>query len=96
MGAKVGAKGEGHTVPAKQNSSRSNTSLRRNLHNRLSSEQRATGAAERTVSGDMDADLITEIYNLLLRQRRVILDLVDGWHDRCLRQQFLEVLDAIV
>lgn len=85
-----------HTMPAQENSRRSNTPLIRNLDNRRRRKQRTPRAPQRAVRGDMDALLFAEVDNLLLRERRVVLDLVDGRHDGRLRQEFLEVLLAVV
>ena len=83
-------------MPAQKNSRRSNTPLIRNLHNRRRREQRTPRAPQRTVRGDMNTLFFAKVDNLLLRERRVVLDLVDGWHDGRLRQEFLEVLLAVV
>lgn len=85
-----------HTVPAKQNRSRRNTALLGNLDDRLSREQGATGATQGTVGGNVDALLVTEVDNLLLGQRGVILDLVYGWNDGSLGEEFLQVLDTVI
>lgn len=84
------------TVPAQQNSSGSNTALLGNGHDRLGSEQRATGAAQRAVRGDVDALLVAEVDDLLLWQGGVVLDLVGGGDDGGLGQELLQVLDAVV
>lgn len=83
-------------MPAQQNRGRSNAALLGNSDNRLSSKQRAAGTAQRTVSGDVDALLVTEVDNLLLGQGRVVLDLVGGGDDGGLGQELLKVLDAVV
>lgn len=83
-------------MPAQQNSSRSNAALLRNGHDRLGSEQRAAGAAQRTVRGDVDAFLLAEVDDLLLRQGGVVLNLVGGGHDGGLWEELLQVLHAVV
>jgi hypothetical protein len=84
------------TVPAKQNSSRSNSALVGDSHDGLGSEQRATSAAQWAVSGDVDAGLVAEIDNLLLGEQGVVLDLVGSGDNSGLGQEFLEELDAVV
>lgn len=59
-------------------------------------EQRATGAAKGAVGHDVDALLPAKVDNLLLRQRRVVLDLVDGGHDGAVREQLLQVALAVL
>ena len=46
------------------------------LDDRLSGHHGPAGATERAVGHDVDAVLLAEIDNLLLRQRRVVLNLV--------------------
>jgi len=83
-------------VPAKQDRRGRNPSLLRDLDDRLGREERAPRAPQRTVRGDVDALLLAEVDNLLLRQGRVVLDLVDGGHDGDVGQQLLEVPLAVV
>lgn len=83
-------------MPAQQNSSRGNATLLCNGHNGLSSEKRATGAAQRAVSGDVNTLLVAEVNNLLLGQRWVVLDLVDGRDDGGLGQERLQVRNTAV
>lgn len=83
-------------MPAQQNSGRSDASLIGNLHNRCCSKQRATSAAQRAVSSNMDTLFFAEIDNLLLRQRWVVFDLVHSRNDSCLGQKLLEVFLAVV
>ena len=80
------------TVPAKQNSSRSNSALVGDSHDGLGSEQRATSAAQWAVSGDVDAGLVAE----MLGEQGVVLDLVGSGDNSGLGQEFLEELDAVV
>ena len=44
----------------------------------------------------MNALLVAKVNNFLLRQRRVVLNLVGGGDNGGLRQELLEVLDAVV
>lgn len=83
-------------MPAQKNSRRSNTSPIRNLHNRRRREQRTPRAPQRTVRGDMNTLFFAKVDNFLLREGRVVLDLVNGRDDGRLRQEFLEVLLAVV
>lgn len=83
-------------MPAQQDSSRGNATLLCNGHNRLSSEKRATGAAQRAVSSDVNTLLVAEVDNLLLGQRWVVLDLVGGGDDAGLGQELLKVRDTAV
>jgi hypothetical protein len=44
----------------------------------------------------VDALLLAEVDNLLLRERRVVLDLVDGGDDGSMREELLEVAFAVL
>jgi hypothetical protein len=52
--------------------------------------------AERAVGGDVDAFLLAEVYDLLLGEERVVLDLVGGGGDCGLGEELLEVFDRVV
>lgn len=67
-----------------------------NLLDGLGSEQGAACAAKRAVGHDMDALLLAQVDNLLLRKSRVILDLVDSRDNLGLGQQLLKVLLAVL
>jgi len=56
----------------------------------------AAGASQRTVGGDVDSFCLTEIYNLLLWERWVVLDLVDSWDNGGLGKQLLQEGYAVV
>lgn len=60
-----------------------------NLVDDLVLEQRATGATQGAVGGNVNALLLAEVDNLLLWQQRVILDLVGGGDNCGLRKQLL-------
>lgn len=66
---------------AQKNRGGTDALLLRNLYHRLGTHQRSTRAAQGTVGHNMDALLLAQIYNLLLRKTRVVLDLVDGGDD---------------
>lgn len=83
-------------MPAQKNGRRAHSSLLCNFYNRLCSKQGASGAPQRTVGGNVDTLLFTEIDNLLLRESRMILDLVHCWDDGRVRQQLLKVEFAVV
>lgn len=83
-------------VVAEQDSRGRNTLLLRNLDNRLGSHDGATGAAKGTVGLNVNALLLAEVDNLLLRETGVVLDLVDGGDDSRMRQKLLEVLLAVL
>lgn len=70
---------------AEENSRGRNTLLLGNLNNRLSGHDWATCAAKRTVGLNVDALLLTEVDNLLLRELGVVLDLVNGGDDGGMR-----------
>lgn len=72
------------------------TLLLGNLDNRLSSHDGATSAAKGTVCLNMNALLLAEVDNLLLRKTGMVLDLVDGGDDSGMRQKLLEVLLAVL
>lgn len=44
----------------------------------------------------MDALLLAKVDNLLLGQLRVVLDLVDGWDDGGVGEEFFEVALAVL
>lgn len=81
---------------AEENSSSADTTLLSDLGNRVSSHERAASATERAVSDDMDTLLVAEVDNLLLGQRGVVLDLVDGGDDLGLSEELLEVFLAVL
>jgi hypothetical protein len=83
-------------VIAEENSGGGNATLLGNGHNGLRSEHGAAGAAQRAVGCDMDAGLVTEVDNLLLGQRGVVLNLVDSGNNSSLGQELLKVLDTVV
>ncbi len=66
------------------------------LHHGLQPHERAVRAAKRAVRHDVDALLAAEVDNLLLRQHRVVLDLVDRGDDGGVREQLLEVAFAVL
>jgi len=70
---------------AEENSRGRNTLLLGNLNNRLGGHDRATCAAKRTVGLNVDALLLTEVDNFLLRELGVVLDLVNGGDDGGMR-----------
>lgn len=84
------------TVPTQQHRRRAHTLPVGHLDDRVSRHERAARAAQRTVRRHVDALFLAEIDNLLLRQRRVVLDLVDGRDDGRLRQKLLQVPLAVV
>lgn len=79
-----------------QNSRRLNPMLLGNLDHRLSAGHRATGASKRRVRHDVDALLLAKVDNVLLGKLRVVLDLVDGWDDGGVREEFFEVTLAVL
>jgi hypothetical protein len=79
-----------------QHSRRPNTIFLRNFKHPFVLEQRRPRAAQRTVRGDVYALVFAEIDNLLLRQQRVVFDLVDCGRDGRLGEQLLHVLDRVV
>lgn len=83
-------------MPTQQDSGRSDAFLIGNLHNRRCGEQRATSAAQRAVSSDMDTLFFAEIDNLLLWERWVVFDLVNSRDNSRLGQKLLEVFLAVV
>jgi hypothetical protein len=84
------------TMITQQHGRRSNTMFLRNFEHPFVLEQRRPRATERTVRGNVDALVFAEIYNLLLRQQRVVFDLVDCGHDGRLGEQLLHVFDRVV
>ena len=73
-----------------------NAMLLRDLDDGLSREERAARAAERAVGHDVDALFLAQVDNLLLRQRRVVLDLIDGGDDGSVGEELFEVAFAIL
>lgn len=82
---------EEHTVPTQQHRRRSYTPLLRNLHHGLGREQRTTGRSQWTIRLDQNTFGLAEIDNFLLRQVRMVLNLVCGGHNGCFGQQLLEI-----
>lgn len=83
-------------VPADQDSSGRNAVLLCHLLDGSSLHDGSAGAAEGTVGSDDDALSLAEVDDLLLGEKRVVLDLVDGGDDLGLLEELLEVLDAVV
>lgn len=83
-------------VVGEENRSRSNVVLLCGGDDTLVIEERRACAAERAVGGDMDALLLAEVNDLLLGQKRMVLDLIGGGDDGGLCEQLLEVLDRVV
>ncbi len=79
-----------------ENCGRRDVVLLCNSNDTLVLEERRACAAERAVGGDVNALLLAEVNNLLLGQKRVVLDLVGSRNDGGLREQLLEVLDGVV
>lgn len=79
-----------------ENCGRRNVVLLCNGDNTLILEERGACASERAVGGDVNALLLAEVDDLLLRQERVVLDLVGCRNDGGLREQLLKVLDGVV
>jgi len=53
-------------------------------------------APQRAVSRDMNPLFLAEIYNFLLREERVVLDLIGRWNDSSLGEKLFEILDRVV
>lgn len=83
-------------MPAQQHSRRLNTVLLRNLHHPLIPHEGAPSRPQRRVRHDVDTLLLAQIHNLLLRQQRVVLNLVHRRHDLRLRQQLLQIPLGVV
>jgi len=81
---------------AQQNSRRLHPMLLGDLDNRFSLEKRPAGASQRAVGHDVYPLLLAEVYNLLLRQSRVVLDLVNGGDDGCVGEELVEVELAVL
>lgn len=81
---------------AQQHRRRAYASPLRNRGNGRGREQRAARAAERAVGDDVDAARAAEVHNLLLRQARVVFDLIDGRDDGAACEQLLEVFLAVL
>jgi hypothetical protein len=81
---------------AEEDSRGRDTLLLSNLDYRLSSHDGATSAAKGAVRLNVNALLLAEVDNLLLRETGVVLDLVDGGDDSSMRQKLLEVLLAVL
>ncbi len=79
-----------------QHLSRRHTVLLSNSDDRLGSEERPARAAQWAVGHDVDALLLAEVDDLLLGERRVVLDLVDGGDDGGVGEELLEVAFAVL
>lgn len=85
-----------HTLPTQKDRRWRYPLLLGNLHDRFDGQQRTSRASQRTVRRDVNALFMAEIHDFLLRQVRMILDLVHRGHDRCLGQELFEVWLAVV
>lgn len=83
-------------MPAEQNGRRRYIPLLRDFNNRFGTEQRTSCTSERTISRDKNAGFLAVLQDLILGQKRVVLDLVDSWDDAGMGEELLEVLDAVV
>lgn len=75
------SEGRERTMPAQQDRRRVHVSFPCNLHNRFRSEKRTARGPQWTVRLDNNALLFTEIDDFLLRQLRVVFNLVCCWDD---------------
>lgn len=83
-------------VVAQENSGGANVVLLGDFVDNLILEQRAASATQWAVRGDVDALLLAEIVDFLLRAQWVVLDLVNGRGDFRLSKQLLQILDGVV
>ena len=81
---------------AQKNGGGTDAVLLRNLNDGLVLEQRRPGAAQRAVGRDVDPLCVAKVDDLLLGEKRVVLDLVGGGHDGGSGEQLLQVLDRVV
>ena len=81
---------------AQENGGRRHAALLGDLDDRFGLQQRSARAAQRAVGHDADALLLAQIDNLLLRQGRMVLDLVDGRDYFAVREQLLEICFAVL
>lgn len=81
---------------AQQNGPRVHAVFLRNLEDVCVLEQRRARASQRAVRRDVDAFCPAEIDNLLLGQKRVVLNLIDGGHNRRLGKKLLEIFDRVI
>jgi hypothetical protein len=79
-----------------QNSGRLDAMFLGDLDDRLGAEERAARAAQRAVGHDVDALFLAKVDNLLLRERRVVLDLVDGGNDGGVGEELFKVALAVL
>jgi hypothetical protein len=83
-------------VVAEQDCPGTNLMLLRYLQNCLILKQWRSCAAQWAICCNVDPFFFAEIYDFLLRQERVVFDLIGGGNDGCLREQLLKVLDGVV
>ncbi len=81
---------------AQQHGRRVDGVLGRDLDDGLGLHQRPARAAQRAVGHDVDALGLAQVDDLLLRQRRVVLDLVDGRDHGAVGEELLEVALAVL
>lgn len=81
---------------AQQDGRRLDAVLLGDLDDGLGGEERAAGAAQRAVRHDVDALLFAEVDDFLLRECRVVLDLVDGGDDGGVWEELFEVALAVL
>lgn len=84
------------TMVAQQHSTGRNVMLLSNLLNLLLLEQRRSSASQRTVCSNQDTLFLAVIHNFLLRQVRVVLNLVCGGGDFGFLHEFFQEGDGEV
>jgi hypothetical protein len=83
-------------MKTQQNGNRRDIVFLGNLNHRLRSCQRASSTTQRAVGGDVDPLRLAKVDDFLLREGRVVLDLIDGGHSCSVGKQLLQVADAVV
>lgn len=83
-------------MPTQQHGSRLHFVLLRNLQDQLLLEEWPAGRAERAVGHDMDTLLLGQAHDIVLRQRRVVLELVHRRYHLGHREELLQVPPGVV
>ena len=83
-------------MPTQQHRPGLNAMFPRHRDNPGITHERGSRTAQRRVRRDVDPFLPAEIHNIVLRQVRMVFDLIHGWRDLGGLQELCEVAHAVV
>jgi hypothetical protein len=84
------------TMIAQKYASRCNIPFLGNLRDRSLIHHRCSCATQWTICCNVDPFRFAEVDDVLLREGRVILNLIDRRHDRSVRKQFFKIFHTVV